>query len=285
MLIQNESINAYHTNAALGCTACKKLHPELGGSPALFYDHQTGIVPHVRKACWDLGNAYHWYFLENHDFENRVAIRPGGIDFRNKVGKEWRDEQYASGRLIITQQEMDALLLVDGRLVDDVRDALSQGETLIEPTIRIERDGYTTQARPDAWNPALGIADDLKTTAKFDNFEKDAFKLGYHFQDAWIRKHILNETGELIGQFRFLVVETVSPYRSAIRTWDADALAIGQRLVDDTFEMLDHGFSAGYWPSDHLVNKIMSPPHWATEFIEYEPVDDDNCDPGTEVTL
>jgi len=281
MLIKDEDINAYHENEAFGCTACKKLHHNFGGSPAYFHDVNTGLIKKERKACWDLGNAYHWYFLERDDFENRIAVRPPGLKFTTKEGKAWKAEQ--GDKLTVTTDEMAGILLAEKRMEPEVRALIGHKSALVEPTIRITRNGFVTQARPDQWNPLLGTADDLKTTSKFESFSRDAFKMGYHFQEAWIRRHILEETCEAIQSFRFLVFETVPPYRTAVREWDETALAIGDQLVDDTLDILERGFGEEYWPTNHTISSTMYTPAWAMD--QLPEVDADDIILGHEVEL
>jgi hypothetical protein len=93
-------------------------------------------------------------------------------------------------------------------------------------------------------------------------FAKSAVDYGYHVQEAHYRR-VLAELGYIVDRFVFLVQEKTPPYLTCLHEFDAEAVAVGDRIVTAAIEIFATCSAADHWPgySDRIHR--MSLPAWA----------------------
>lgn len=105
---------------------------------------------------------------------------------------------------------------------------------------------------------------DYKTSknASPQGFARSAADLGYHVQEAHYRR-VLTELGYVVDRFVFLAQEKVPPYLTCLHEFDAEAVAVGDRIVTAGIEIFAKCKAADEWPgySDRIHR--MSLPAWA----------------------
>lgn len=93
-------------------------------------------------------------------------------------------------------------------------------------------------------------------------FARSAADLGYHVQEAHYRR-VLVELGYVVDRFVFLTQEKVPPYLTCLHEFDAEAVAVGDRIVTAGIEIFAKCHAADEWPGYNDRIHRMSLPAWA----------------------
>jgi hypothetical protein len=177
---------------------------------------KQGLVDRQFGSAVDLGQLAHMLILGG---EDTFAISTYE-DFRSKVAREWRDEQIAAGKNIITLQMFEAV----GKIVKNIEEHPHTEKYLLGDDVKREQemfaktaDGVALRGKADAIKlRSEGIViTDLKTTAQFDKFFRNATYSHYDMQAAnysLIGASYMKVDPSLVNCY-FCVVETVAPYR------------------------------------------------------------------------
>lgn len=172
-------------------------------------------------------------------------------DYRTKLAREWRDEQIALGKNIVTQQQFEAAAII----VKNIEDHPLSREYLLGKDIKHEHEmfaktaeGVELRGKADVTkllNKEAAIILDLKTTAQFDQFKKKALWNHYDLQSATytlIGASALKVDPSLVN-FYFCVAEAVAPHRVQYFHASAEFLESGEsklkRCVDAIVEFGD----------------------------------------------
>jgi vacuolar-type H+-ATPase subunit F/Vma7 len=142
-------------------------------------------------------------------------------DFRTKAAREWRDLQKDMGVIVVDSKMKETI----EKVVDQIKKHPRTPELLLAPGIKHEQEMFATTAegiklrgKGDAikliQDEAI-IITDIKTTAEFDKFFKQAYWRHYDLQAAnytLIGAHHMKVDTALVNYY-FCVAETVAPYR------------------------------------------------------------------------
>tara|TARA_R110000744_G_scaffold326330_1_gene432072 strand:+ start:53 stop:1036 length:984 start_codon:yes stop_codon:yes gene_type:complete len=148
--------------------------------------------PRKESAAKDLGTLVHEVVLEG--AQKKFAVKPEGISFANKAGKEWRSEKLETGHTILTSDENRTLTtIVEACRRSGVTEVL-EGAIPEVTYIWTHESGHRMKIRLDALKPTMAF--DLKTFA--NQMDKDletcvAFATGnlrYHISAYWYRMGI-----------------------------------------------------------------------------------------------
>lgn len=142
-------------------------------------------------------------------------------DFRTKAAQEWRDMQKEMG-VIVVDNEIKAAI---EKVVENIKKHPRTPELLLAPGIKHEQElfgktseGVELRGKADAIKLIEGeaiIITDIKTTAQFDKFAKQAYWNHYDLQAAnyaLIGAQHMKVDPSLVNYY-FCVAETVAPYR------------------------------------------------------------------------
>ena len=142
-------------------------------------------------------------------------------DFRTKAAREWRDMQKEMGVIVVDSEMKNAI----EKVVENIKKHPRTPELLLAPGIKHEQEmfakteeGIELRGKGDAIKLIDGeamIITDIKTTAQFDKFAKQAYWNHYDLQAAnytLIGAHHMKVDPSLINYY-FCVAETVAPYR------------------------------------------------------------------------
>lgn len=177
---------------------------------------KQGLIPGPVGKAIDLGTLIHMLVLGGDD---NFAICEFG-DYRTKAARDWRDEQLALGKNIVTKSmwaEADAILA-------NILNHPHSREYLIGKDVKHEQvmfaktgDGVALKGKADTikLSGKSAIVTDLKTTAQFDKFAKSAYRMHYDLQAvnySYITAAHLKIDPALVN-YMFCVAETVKPYR------------------------------------------------------------------------
>lgn len=192
-----------------------------------------------------LGTIIHCAVLEPDCLEERYQRGP-----EDRRGNKWKDFVAEYGDGAVTAGDYDtALEIRDAVHRDPVMRALTGAGCQREISCMwTDPDtGRACRARPDAFNPELGILCDLKSTADATRFDRIAADLGYHVGEA----HYSNGwrcLGQPLQQFLFVVLETEPPYEFMIRELDPDMVAEGQAICRKQLRIFAECRRTGVWP-------------------------------------
>ena len=177
---------------------------------------RQGLVAESFGAAVDLGQLAHMIVLGG---EDTFAVSEFG-DFRTKAARDWRDEQIAAGKNIITQSQFEAVT----HIVKNVEDHPLSKQYLLGKDIKHEQEmfaktseGVDLRGKADAilLDKNAAIITDLKTTGQFDKFAKNAYWSHYDLQAAVYTlvaaSHLKIDPNAI--NYYFCVAETVAPYR------------------------------------------------------------------------
>lgn len=182
---------------------------------------KRGMLPQSKSPSIDIGQLAHMIILGGEDCY--VLKEDSGFEaFRSKEAKAWRDAQIAKGKTIITKAEFEAV----DRIVQNIEAHPYTSKWLKEDDAQFETEMYATVAEV----PLRGKADaiiktqnglivsDIKTTSKFDMWEKNKyFAMNVHYDlQASLYSLIAGKAfgvSEGFTNFYFCVAEVIPPYR------------------------------------------------------------------------
>lgn len=207
------------------------------------------------------GQAFEDKLVEPHEFDKRYAIKPYGMTFSTKAGKEFRAKALAEGKSIITEAYYDHMM----EMVTAIQENDFACELLHacrkQPTIYVDYPGVPgLQARPDYFNPdGLPCTDmlpytlDLKTTIALQRLTSGQAtgENGYHRQGGIgceaLRRHDPRRFEQVIVYL--LAVEKNNPHRVQVVELDHDSWIVpGWKWAEEQLERLAMYYARGEWP-------------------------------------
>lgn len=192
---------------------------------------KLGMLGEPSSAYIDLGQLAHMLVLGGED-TFAICEFP---DFRTKAARDWRDEQIAAGKNIITQDQFKAV----ESIVANIENHPFSEMYLTGKNVKHEQemyaktsDGVDLRGKADAiiyhddGKTPKAICD-IKTTAQFDKFKKSASWNHYDLQAA---TYTLIAGTELVNYY-FCVAETVAPYRVQYFNASLEFVEAGERKL------------------------------------------------------
>lgn len=266
-IIHKEPDEAYHANDAVGSHKLLDLNPY----PILYYKKYISkeIPPDNETPALQFGKFFHMLACEGETIADaHYAVAPE-CDKRTTAGKTVYAEfcKQTAGMRHITKDDYT----LAWRMVKAVREKpsavalLSRGKP--EVTFRHKLASFAIQARVDWFDDTEKDAPmivDVKTIDSLAEFDRQFFKFGYYKQAAFYRLVVASILGlqTFQPQFCYLVVEKSEPYQVAIRTPDAESLAIGTAEVMRELANLKACYDSGIWPGEPDVARPVSLPEW-----------------------
>jgi exodeoxyribonuclease VIII len=235
-------------------------------TPAHYAAHMAGETKREPSKAMMLGTMAHVAVLEPQKLDTAFVERPEGIDFRTKLGKEWKE---SIGSMPVLDQD-------EARAVRGIRDSIAANkaarellaETQSEVALFAEhRTGLWIKGRVDA----LKVVDDMesvivdvKTTsagADYGTFSRQAASLNYHVSAAWYI-HLAGLNGLPPCRFYWIAVEVAPPYAVAVYEIAPDALELGASLMSGALELIAQCEDAGVWPGYAPQVQCLNLPSW-----------------------
>ena len=234
-------------------------------SPAHYKAARHEDTPALR-----FGTAFHCAVLENDRFNATYTVIEG--DRRTKAVKDAIKDAEASGKIILTKDEFDAVSgMRDSVFKNRIAATLIDGAT-IEHSVFAELDGVRVKCRPDGWNVENGVLFDLKSTedASPEGFARTVAKYRYHVQDAFYRHVIASATNCDADDlsFIFVAVEKKPPF--AVALYQLDELAALQGWVDAREDLRKYRYAEATdkWNGYSPRIETLSLPRWAVSNSE-----------------
>ena len=115
---------------------------------------------------------------------------------------------------------------------------------------------------------------DLKTAASAhpSDFERAAYRYGYHTQAAWYRQAVYVATGEWLP-FKIIVVEKAQPFDVAVYAVSDSLISEGAERISKSLATLHECMEADTWPGVSQGKELeLELPAWAKtnsdEFVD-----------------
>lgn len=208
------------------------------------------------------GRVLHRLLLEPTLFWQETVVWTGGDKVKNAgAWKVFKAEN--AGKDIITEAERAAYIQVEESFFNKtLTKGLLQGAVLEGSAFWKKRD-VECKARPDVVKD--GIVYDIKFMADATQFERDAYKYGFHRQAAWYLDGVTAATGKVASDFAFVVIEKEAPYDVQVFWCEPDFIAAGRQENELNFELYERCLRASNWPGYPDVLQKLSLPRWVTQ--------------------
>lgn len=183
---------------------------------------------------------------------------------RGKAYTAWMEEQT---RDVVSDTEMEKAVIMADRIKENPR-----AMELVDSTIATQRcifwqspEGHKLKLRADGDDGRVPW--DLKTTsAPIDAFPGKAIQYGYHHQaalylDGFVAMGLL---GDPLVDFKFLVVQSIPPYRVRVMIFPQQVVDFARAQVYDALhEMEVVEVTQNYFDAEDLEVSTMEVPRWA----------------------
>jgi exodeoxyribonuclease VIII len=254
----------YRSAPAIAGSDAKKILPPL--TPAHYAAHMGGELKREPSKAMLLGTMAHLAVLEPSKLDGAFVEKPEGIDFRTKLGKEWKE---SVGSMPVLDQD-------EARAVRGIRDSIAAHsaarELLADCDTEValfgeHRTGLQIKGRVDALKVANDmecVICDVKTTsagADYGTFSRQAASLNYHVSAAWYC-HLAGLNGLPPARFYWIAVETSAPYAVAVYEIHPDALDLGVGLMNDALGLIAQCEDDGIWPGYAPEVQCLNLPSW-----------------------
>lgn len=186
------------------------------------------------------GRLVHKAVLEPEEFLLHMKIIPE-CDKRTKAGKELYEAFIATTcdtDLLVTPSELETFqrMIESTQKKKSFREIMGPG-CLFEHAAFFEGELYTpfgidrisTKIKPDVINPSKDYIVDLKTCINANEFKRDIFRYGYHFQAAFYSYYVALVLGRKVD-FYFIALEKESPHELIVYKMSHELLGIGYEL-------------------------------------------------------
>lgn len=168
-------------------------------------------------------------------------------DFRTKAAQEWKAEQIAAGREVVTADTWDTA----HRIAEAVRAHPAAAELLAMPgeaerVVEWTEGDTPCKGRLD-W--LAGAVVDIKTTRSIETFDKHIGEYGYHAQVMHYRRGAIANGLPAEPRPLFIVAENEAPYRVRVMQLSEIDAAQGEAMCLEAYRRWADCMAAGVWPS------------------------------------
>lgn len=258
---ENISNEEYHLNPALSASGAKTIAMQ----SLAHFKYAKRKVP----TAFDVGTAVHTLVLEPH-LKGTVWCGP-----ETRRGKEWK-ERYAEA------QEVGSVLLTEAdyqQAVDMATSVRSNaaamellgGDLLVEASVfsHDAEHGVDMRCRPDGWRKDIAAVVDLKTTIdpSPQGFAKQCANFGYHLQDQFYRRTMLND-GHEVDRFVFVAVGKDAPYPVGVYELDYSSLDEGAAGVQYALGKYAQAQERNVWDYGYGDLQTISIPPYSFNFTQ-----------------
>lgn len=261
MIKENISNEEYHLDPSLSASGAKTIAMQ-----SLAHFKYAKRKP---STAFDVGTAVHTLVLEPH-LKSSVWCGP-----ETRRGSAWKDQYAAAaeeGAVLLT--EADYQVAVD--MANSVRSnaaamELLSGDLVVEASVfaQDKATGVDMRCRPDGWRKDIAAIIDLKTTIDPSpwGFAKQAANFGYHLQDQFYRRCMLND-GHEVDRFIFIAVGKDAPYPVGVYELDFQSLDEGAAGVQYALDKYHRALKTNVWDYGYGELQTIQIPNYAFNFTQ-----------------
>lgn len=210
-----------------------------------------------------MGRALHALVLQPD--EDLITVFDG-----TRRGAAWEAFKAANvGKTIVKPDELRLVeAQADAVLSHEIAASLFRGGGITTETPIVwtdEATGLRCKGLPDA--AGRGFVADLKGGPALPEFERLAFRMGYHLQIAFYRRGIAALTGEAPDCF-VVAVESTAPHDVGVYAVSQTLLALADRDLSAMLATLKNCMDEDRWPGRYPGMVPMDAPGWMLDEIE-----------------
>jgi len=210
------------------------------------------------------GTAAHAYIVEGPAaFGARYLLKPRGMNFATKAGKEWR-EAHADKGTIITAEDFEAIRAMARAVADHpaARHAFAGGKPEQTLAFRDTETCLWLKARPDYLKQNLALNYKTTINGKREAWERQAWGLGYHMGAA-LCVDVMRGCGIDGPLYGFVVQEKEAPYTPVVRVLDDAVIEWGRLQYRAALRTFAACLASGKWPGYSAEVERVGLPAWA----------------------
>lgn len=273
MLITDQPASEYHGDTQHNTSSMLKLLATKTPAHlwARYLDPQR--EPFIPSPAMQFGTAVHTACLEPWKFDDQYTVIPEGLDRRSKEGRALYAEIEASGKAVLSFDNMDKLRKIQASVLANTWfQCVMALDPIIESTIIVD----DCKIRPDLMLPPCqpfpnGLIIDLKSTTDANPvvFGRQVHNLGYLIQSAFY-SDVYAAHFDTMPEFVLMSVETSAPFLTAPYGIDAEQIFMGQQQYKPLLETLRQCRSTGVWPGYASEPQPLELPNWVYSQLEDE---------------
>jgi len=236
-------------------------------TPAHYRAKKSGLLEDEQTPAMRMGSMVHRAVLEPETLSGAWVVKPQGMNFTTKEGKEWKAAQTLP---IIGQEEADTITgIVDAVWSHPIAKRVLKGAKTEVCLFAQDDHGTLRKGRLDALPAAGNAILDLKTSVSADpqEFEKSLAKYRYHVQAAYYL-----DLCKLLGidrtEFLFIVVEKAAPFAVGVYAIDPQAVELGRREYRRDLQLVRTCTEENRWPAFGDEITTVGLPAWMQKQLE-----------------
>lgn len=211
------------------------------------------------------GSLTHTFILEPDAF--KYSLRPDGMDYRSKAGKEWRDSQKDP---ILTGDELKSLKgMAKAVHAHPIAKRLLSGGKSEQSLFARDSKGTMRKCRVDYLPTSGNVIVDLKTCGDASplEFGKNVANLSYLGQAYYYLK-LCKMCGLDKSAFAFIAVEKTPPYAVAVYQPPDEWIEAAGRIVEADVQRFRNCVESNNWPAYGNEILPMQLPQWAEKQLQ-----------------
>ncbi len=274
MIYYSLPMDDYHADSAISNSKAKVF---LDQGPAMFARRYIAKdLPGDDTPAMAFGRAFDdLLFLPRADFDARYAVKPEGMNFATKEGKEWKAAN--ESKEIVSAGDWEVMQAMAAAIADNpiAQRLLAHGSAQVSIRAEMPDLGIVAQSRPDwlSLEACEGITDgpyilDLKTTADLTAFDRNAIAFGYHRQLA-MGQALLAREGIIADAFLLVVEKTKAP-RCRVRKMPEVALAAGWEVFRGAAMQIGKRLASGDWSDRQTEIETVQLAAWSEKQLQAE---------------
>lgn len=214
------------------------------------YKHAL-TAPRETTPAMEMGTLFHLCVLEPEKFPLAFYVRPDGMLFTTKEGKEWK-AAHAGLPIITREQHANMLGARDAIFADPMGELLMSLRARNEVSLWVNHvaTGLFLKARMDRLaedGDGRPVILDLKTTNFAPDFKWNARKLRYTVQSAFYRD-LLEHAGIDNARFIFIVIELEPPFGVRFVEFGEKTMRKSSEVYEAELRQLAACEKSGEWP-------------------------------------
>ena len=225
----------------------------------------------------EVGSGVHCLVLEGEEeFNNRFLLKPDGISFTTKEGKEWKASN--KGKTILAKTDYENVVGMAQSLskLEWFDSSQTDYRKYNELSIYWEKMGIPCKGRLDR---LVDMGDhvmilDLKSTDSVDYhtfLKKVVGQMNYIFQAGWYSEAASMAYGKP-AKFSFIGIERNEPWTTSVFEMSEEMLEEGYYQINRALEILSNCLRTKAWPGPEVTYNVLELPSWYTSVSDaYQP--------------
>lgn len=225
-----------------------------------------GLLYVEQTPAMRFGSLVHRAVLEPDTYRNAFVIKPEGMNFATREGKEWKSAQ--TKPILANDEASKVSQIVDAVWKHSYAKRLLKDAVTEQCLFAMDSHNMLRKGRLDALIKGSAVPD-LKTTQCADprEFERSIGKFRYHVQAAYYL-----DLCKLVGidksQFVYIVVEKEPPFAVAVYSLDSEAIELGRLEYQRDLAAVRECLEKGTWPGFPEDITVVGLPEWMRKAAE-----------------